>query len=87
MVFADGKYRKKKNKIYKMGAVGEDFVVVQIYDFLPAGTKTLEETRGPVASKYQEVLEQRWIADLESRYPVNINTEAVGAFKAKLNVK
>jgi hypothetical protein len=40
-----------------------------------------------VASKYQEVLEQRWIADLESRYPVNINTEAVGAFKAKLNVK
>jgi peptidyl-prolyl cis-trans isomerase SurA len=87
MVFADGKYRKKKNKIYKMGAVGEDFVVVQIYDFLPAGPKTLEETRGPVASKYQEVLEQRWIADLESRYPVNINTEAVGAFKAKLNVK
>ena len=87
MVFADAKYRKKNNKIYKMGAIGEDFVVVQIYDFLPAGPKTLDETRGPVASKYQEVLEQRWIADLESRYSVNINTEAVNAFKAKLNVK
>ena len=87
MVFADAKYRKNNNKIYKMGAIGEDFVVVQIYDFLPAGPKTLDETRGPVASKYQEVLEQRWIADLESRYSVNINTEAVNAFKAKLNVK
>jgi len=87
MVFADVKFSKKKNKIYKLGALGADFVVVHIYDFLPSGPKTLEETRGPVASKYQEVLEQRWIADLESRYPININTEAVKAFKAKLNVK
>jgi len=87
MVFADEKYAKKKNKIYKMGQIGEDFVVVQIYDFLPSGPKSLEETRGPVASKYQEILEQRWISDLESRYDVIINNEAVANFKAKLNVK
>lgn len=87
MVFADSKFRKKKNKIYKLGAVGADYVVVQIYDFLPSGPKSLEETRGPVASKYQEVLEQRWIADLESRYSVNVNNDAVTAFKAKLNVR
>jgi len=61
--------------------------VVQIYGFLPSGPKSLEETRGPVASKYQEILEQRWISDLESRYDVIINNEAVANFKAKLNVK
>jgi peptidyl-prolyl cis-trans isomerase SurA len=87
MLFADEKYKGKKNKIYKLGQVGADFVVIQVYDYLPKGPKVLEETRGPVASKYQEILEQRWISDLESRYPVNINTESVDAFKAKLNVK
>jgi peptidyl-prolyl cis-trans isomerase SurA len=87
MLFADEKYKGKKNKIYKLGQVGADFVVVQVYDYLLTGPKALEETRGPVASKYQEILEQRWISDLESRYPVNINTESVDAFKAKLNVK
>lgn len=87
MLFAQEKYKAKKNKIYKLGQVGVDFVVVQVYDYLPTGPKVLEETRGPVASKYQEILEQRWISDLESRYPVNINTGSVDAFKAKLNVK
>lgn len=87
MLFAEEKYKAKKNKIYKLGQVGADFVVVQVYDYLPTGPKLLEETRGPVASKYQEILEQRWISDLESRYPVNINRESVDAFKAKMNVK
>ncbi len=87
VVFSDMKYRKKSNKIYKLGKIGEDFVVVKILDFIPSESKKLEETRGPVASKYQEVLEQKWISDLESRYTVQINEDAVRTFKAKMNVK
>ena len=70
-----------------MGQVGNDFVVLKVKSFLPAGPKSLDETRGPVASKYQTVLEKEWIADLEIRYPVTINYEVVEEFKRKLNAK
>lgn len=87
LIFNDEKFRKKEDKVYKIGQVGNDFVVVKIKSFLPAGPKLLDETRGPVASKYQTVLEKEWIADLEDRYPVTINYEVVEEFKRKLNAK
>lgn len=86
-LFVDPKYKKKQNKTYKLGQLGGDWVVVKVIEYLPAGPKTLEETRGPVASKYQEVLEKQWIADLEKRYKVDVNQSAVEAFKLKMNVK
>jgi len=67
--------------------MGEDWVVAKVNAFLPAGPKTLSETRGPVASKYQEVLEKKWLSDLESRYKVEVNNAVVEAFKEKMNVK
>ena len=87
MVFSNEKFKSKEDKVYKMGQVGNDFVVLKVKSFLPAGPKSLDETRGPVASKYQTVLEKEWIADLEKRYPVTINYEVVEEFKRKLNAK
>jgi peptidyl-prolyl cis-trans isomerase SurA len=55
-----------------------------VKEFLPAGPKTLEETRGPVASKYQEELEKMWIQELESKYSVKVNTESINDIKGKL---
>ena len=86
-LFEEVSYRKKENKVYKLGLMGEDWVVAKVNAFLPAGPKTLSETRGPVASKYQEVLEKKWLSDLESRYKVEVNNAVVEAFKEKMNVK
>jgi len=86
-IFADAKYKKKANQIYKLGRLDEDFVVVKVIGFLPAGPKSLDETRGPVASKYQEVLEKKWMQDLESKYSVEVNQAAVQQIKNKLNAK
>lgn len=83
-VFADEKMKKAKNKVFNLGKIGDDWVVVKVKEFLPAGPKTLEETRGPVASKYQEELEKMWIQELESKYSVKVNTEAVNNIKGKL---
>jgi peptidyl-prolyl cis-trans isomerase SurA len=83
-VFANEKMKKSKNKTFNMGKIGEDWVVVKVIEYLPLGPKTLEETRGPVASKYQEELEKLWIQELESKYTVKLNTEAVNNVKRKL---
>ncbi|MFM7639186.1 MAG: peptidylprolyl isomerase [Bacteroidota bacterium] len=87
MLFADLSAEKPKyNKagIYQVGQVGDDFVVVKVNAFLPAGPKTLDETRGPVASKYQEQLEREWIESLKNRYALTVNESAVQAIEAKL---
>lgn len=86
-LFEDDKYTHKENKVYTLGLMGEDWVVAKVVAFLPTGAKKLAETRGPVASKYQEVLEKKWLSELESRYSVEVNEATVGAFKEKMNVK
>ncbi len=86
-LFTDPIYKKKSKAVYKMGQIGSDYVVVKIIEFLPAGPKKLEETRGPVASKYQSQLETEWISSLEKKYPVNVNNEALVKLKNKLNAK
>ncbi len=83
-LFSNATYRSQTG-IIKMNQIGEDWVVVNLHGFLPAGPKELSECRGPVTSRYQEELEQRWMDDLESRYEVSINYETVEALKQELN--
>lgn len=83
-LFSNESYRSQTG-IIKLNQIGEDFVVVNLHGFLPAGPKELSECRGPVTSRYQEELEQRWMDDLESRYEVSINYETVEALKKELN--
>ena len=86
-IFNTPEYRTAKNKVFKMGLVGNDYVVLKVREFLPAGLKSLDETRGPVASKYQEELEVLWLNELAAKYPVDINQSTVDAFKLKLGAK
>ena len=86
-IFNTPEYKTAKNKVFKMGLVGNDYVVLKVREFLPAGLKVLDETRGPVASKYQEELELLWLGELESKYPVEVNNAALEAFKLKLGAK
>jgi len=83
-LFSNSTYRSQTG-IIKLNQIGEDWVVVNLHGFLPAGPKELSECRGPVTSRYQEELEQRWMDDLESRYEVSINYETVEALKKELN--
>jgi len=83
-LFANSSYSSQTG-IIKMNQIGEDWVVVNLHGFLPAGPKELSECRGPVTSRYQEELEQRWMDDLESRYDVSINYDTVEALKQELN--
>jgi peptidyl-prolyl cis-trans isomerase SurA len=39
--------------------------------------KTLQEARGEVASDYQDFIDQQWIANLKSRYPVVVNEKVL----------
>jgi len=86
-IFNTPEYRTAKNKVFKMGLVGNDYVVLKVREFLPAGLKSLDETRGPVASKYQEELEVLWLNELEAKYPVDINQSTIDMFKSKLGAK
>ena len=70
--------------MYQVGQVGDDFVVVKVNAFLPAGPKSLDETRGPVASKYQEQLEKEWIEALRNRYSVTVNESVIQDIETKL---
>jgi peptidyl-prolyl cis-trans isomerase SurA len=67
-----------------VGQVGDDFIVVKVNAYLPAGPKMLDETRGPVASKYQEQLEKEWIESLRNRYSVTVNESVMKSIELKL---
>lgn len=65
------KYRKPG--IYKLGMIGNQSVVVKIKGYLPEMDKTLDETRGPISSKYQERLEKDWIESLNAKFQISVN--------------
>ncbi|MAZ96035.1 MAG: hypothetical protein CMP53_00775 [Flavobacteriales bacterium] len=54
-------------------AVGEGFAVLQVFNFIPASPKELNEVKGLVIASYQNEIEQAWIKELKEKYPVSIN--------------
>ena len=83
-IFADSKYKSKNGKVYKLNQVNNDWVVVNIINYLPAAPKELAETRGAVAAEYQNYLEKEWINSLYSKYKVSINQDVFKAIKKEL---
>ncbi|WP_375438213.1 peptidylprolyl isomerase [uncultured Hymenobacter sp.] len=67
---------------YDVQKDGRYFTVV-IDKTLPAGPKTLAEARGLATSDYQNFLEKEWIAQLRTKYPVQINTAEVDKLVSK----
>ncbi len=53
------------------------FYAVTIEQALPAGPKTLFETRGQATSDYQNYLEKQWLAELRTKNPVQVNQTEV----------
>jgi peptidyl-prolyl cis-trans isomerase SurA len=59
------------------------FYAVTIEKALPAGPKTLAETRGQATSDYQNYLEKQWLAQLRTQYPVQVNQTEVDKLVTK----
>jgi peptidyl-prolyl cis-trans isomerase SurA len=52
---------------------------VKIIKIHPANEqRSFEEARGLVINEYQNVLEEKWIADLKKKYPVKVNERVLG---------
>lgn len=59
------------------------YYLVQVEKVLPAGPKTLAEARGQATSDYQNYLEQQWVQELRTKYPVKVNEAEVGKLVIK----
>ncbi|WP_207492090.1 peptidylprolyl isomerase [Aridibaculum aurantiacum] len=54
-------------------------LLVKIYR--DADQRSFEDARGMVISDYQQVLEERWLAELKKKYPVKVNQAVVKTLK------
>jgi len=54
-------------------------VAVRINEVIPPQHKELKEARGLVTADYQNFLEEKWVEELKTKYPVNINQEILDA--------
>lgn len=64
---------------------GDYYYVINTRKVIPAGPKTLEESRGRVINDYQQQLEGTWAADLQNEFNVEVNKEAFAKVKKQLN--
>lgn len=55
--------------------VEELTVIVNIRTILPPDRKELDDARGLVTADYQNFLEEKWVKELKSKYPVEIDEE------------
>ncbi|HKK87325.1 MAG TPA: peptidylprolyl isomerase [Saprospiraceae bacterium] len=65
---------------WEEGAVGsltrqgdKAHVFKKIEEILPAGQKTLDESKGYVVADYQDALEKKWVEELKEQYEVDIH--------------
>lgn len=74
-----------KKGISKTFSHNGSYVVVKVNNILPKDYKTYEESKGKVASDFQDAKEKNWLIDLENKYTVAINQEVLQTVKSKLN--
>ncbi|WP_296313305.1 peptidylprolyl isomerase [Winogradskyella sp. UBA3174] len=75
------KIAKGISRIYEHNGA---FHVIDVKEVIPAGQKTLEESRGNVINDYQTQLELDWIDVLYKRFDVSVNKSALKAVKTKI---
>lgn len=69
------------SEVYK----DKDFYFVNnVVKVIPAGTKTLEETKGRVVNDYQQYLEDNWVSELKKEFKVKINNEVFEQLKTTM---
>jgi peptidyl-prolyl cis-trans isomerase SurA len=79
-----------KQKEWKTGVSdvlkeGNYYYVVKTNKVMPAGPKTLEESKGRVINDYQQQLESTWVNDLEKEFTVEVNKDVFAGVKKELN--
>ena len=52
---------------------------------MPAGAKTLEESKGKAINDYQQYLEQKWVDDLKKEFTVKVNQDVFEKIKKQLH--
>ncbi len=57
---------------------------VWIKEIIPAGYKTLEDSKGIITSDYQEHLEKEWISELRKKYKFEVNQTVLEQLKSEL---
>lgn len=67
-----------------MYADKEFYFVNKVLKIIPAGSKTLEETKGKVINDYQQYLEDNWVSDLKKEFKVTINPEVFERLKISM---
>lgn len=84
-------YSKEDNKVidqieWKIGTtdnihVDNSIVFVVVKEVLNPQPKTLSEAKGIITADYQNYLEKQWIAELKSKYKVEINKDVLSTIK------
>ncbi|MFN4300144.1 MAG: peptidylprolyl isomerase [Thermaurantimonas sp.] len=74
--------KKGLNKLVNKEDDRSVFVIIQ--EYLPAGPKTFEETRGIVITDYQNYLEKVWLESLRKKYTVTLNQEVFDSIVKEL---
>lgn len=64
---------------------GNYYYVIKTNKVLPAGPKTLEESKGRVINDYQQFLEGTWVDQLQGEFTIEVNKEAFARVKKQLN--
>ncbi|KAF2519489.1 peptidylprolyl isomerase [Flavobacterium salilacus subsp. salilacus] len=78
------KQDKYKEGISDIIKAGEYYYVVKTNKVLPAGPKTLDESKGRVVNDYQQYLESKWVDDLKAEFTVKVNEDAFKKVKKEL---
>ena len=55
--------------------IEESNQIILIVDILPPSIKPLDQIKGIVISDYQNLLEEKWVNDLKSKYTVKVNSD------------
>jgi len=57
--------------------INDTYLLHKVVSILPAGPRSLDESKGFAIADYQDVLEKRWVESLRKKYTVKINEKTV----------
>jgi len=75
-------FKKGVSKIY---AHNDGFVVAKVKDVYPSSQKSLDEAKGSVVADFQSYKEKTWLEELQNKYKISINNEALNKVKSIIN--
>ncbi len=64
---------------------GDYYFTSKVIKVLPAGPKTLEESKGKAINDYQQYLEENWVSQLRKEFTINVDRDAFERVKKEIN--